>query len=99
MGRGHDFAARSCSDLDLQSSDPNVARDTSSQYGDHFDEKVLKSDFKQRSNGSDTNSGRTDGLAEGRTTRRLYAHPNCFRQQNNLKISKAKLGSFALHFY
>jgi len=43
---GRDFAARSCCDLDLQGSDPNVARDTSSQYGDHFCEIVLKSDFK-----------------------------------------------------
>ena len=33
---GHDFAARACCDLDLQGSDSNVARDTSSQYGDHF---------------------------------------------------------------
>jgi hypothetical protein len=43
---GHDFAARSCCDLDLQGSDPNVVRYTSSQYGDHFCEIVLKSDFK-----------------------------------------------------
>jgi hypothetical protein len=43
---GHDFAARSCCDLDLQGSNLNVACDTSSQYGDHFCEKVLKSDFK-----------------------------------------------------
>jgi len=42
------FAAMSCCDLVLQGtcSDPNVARDTSSQYGDHFCEVVLKSDFK-----------------------------------------------------
>ena len=33
---GHDFAARWCYDLDLQGSDPNVARDTLSQYGNHF---------------------------------------------------------------
>jgi len=38
---GHDFAARSCCDLDLQGCDPNVARHTSSQYGDHFCEIVL----------------------------------------------------------
>jgi len=43
---GHDFDARSCCDLDLQGSDPNVARDTSSQYGTHFCEMVSKSDFK-----------------------------------------------------
>ena len=43
---GHDFAARSCCDLDLQGSDPNVARDTPSQYGDHFCEIFSKSDFK-----------------------------------------------------
>ena len=43
---GHDFAARSCFDLDLQGSDPNVAHDMSPQYGDHFCEIVLKSYFK-----------------------------------------------------
>jgi len=43
---GHHYAARSCLDIDLQGSDPNVVRDTSSQYGDHFCEIVLKSDFK-----------------------------------------------------
>ena len=43
---GHDFAARSCCDLDLQGSDPNVAHDTSSQYGDYLCEIVSKSDFK-----------------------------------------------------
>ena len=48
---GHDFAARSCCDIDRQGSDPNVARDTSSQYGDHFCEKILKSDFKYQSYG------------------------------------------------
>ena len=42
---GHDFAARSCCDVDLQGSDPNHAHDTS-QYGDHFCEIVLKSNFK-----------------------------------------------------
>jgi hypothetical protein len=51
---GHYFAARSCCDLDLQGSDQNVARDTSSQYGDHFCEKVFKSDFKSQSYGPDT---------------------------------------------
>jgi hypothetical protein len=38
---GHDFAARSCCDLDLKGSDPNVERDTSLHR-----EIVLKSDFK-----------------------------------------------------
>ena len=38
---GHNFAARSCCDLDLQCSDPNAARDTSSQYGDHFCENIF----------------------------------------------------------
>jgi len=36
MGRPIVFAARSCCDLDLQGSDPNVACNTASQYGDHF---------------------------------------------------------------
>ena len=43
---GHDFAARSCCDLDLQGSNPNVAPDTAPQYGDHFCKIVLKWDFK-----------------------------------------------------
>ena len=43
---GHVFAARSCCDLDLQGSDPNLAHDIATQYGDHFCEIVLKSDFK-----------------------------------------------------
>jgi len=38
----HDFAAKSCCDLDLQGSEPILARDTLSQYGDHFCERVLK---------------------------------------------------------
>jgi len=37
---------RSCCDLDLQGSSPNVARDMSSQNGDYFCEIVSKSDFK-----------------------------------------------------
>jgi len=45
MGQ-HDFAARSCCDLDLQGSEQNVARDTSSQYGDHSCEIFSKSNFK-----------------------------------------------------
>jgi len=51
---GHDFAARSCCDLELQGSDPNIARDTSSQYDDHFCEIFSKSDFKKQSNWPDT---------------------------------------------
>jgi len=43
---GHDYAAGSCCDLDLQGSDPNVARDALSHYGDHFCEIVLKFNFK-----------------------------------------------------
>ena len=39
------FAARSCYDLDLQGSDLNVVRHTSSQNGDHFCKIFLKSDF------------------------------------------------------
>jgi len=42
----NNFAKRSCCDLDLQGSDPNVARDTSSQYGDQLCKIILKSDFK-----------------------------------------------------
>jgi len=51
---GHNFAARSCCDLDPQGSNPNVVRDTSSQYVDHFCEIDFKSDFKKRSCGPDT---------------------------------------------
>ena len=43
---GHEFAARSRCDLDLQGSDPNVARDTSSENGDHLCAIFFKSDFK-----------------------------------------------------
>ena len=43
---GHDFAKRSCCDLDLQGSDPNVARDMSCQYGDQLCEIIVKFDFK-----------------------------------------------------
>jgi len=46
---GHDFAARSCCDLDLQGSNPNVTRNMSFEYGDHFCEIVVKSDFKKQS--------------------------------------------------
>ena len=42
----NDFAARSCCNLDLQDSEPNVACDKSCQYSDHFSEIVIKSDFK-----------------------------------------------------
>jgi hypothetical protein len=44
----------SCCDLDLEDSDTNFVRDTLSQYGDHFCEKVVKPDFKWRSYGPDT---------------------------------------------
>jgi len=54
MGQTFFFAARSCCDLDLQGSDPNVARDMSSQYGDHICKIVLKWVFKKRSGGPDT---------------------------------------------
>ena len=50
----NNFAERSCCDLDLQGNDPNVARDTSSQYGNQLCKTILKSDFKQQSNGPDT---------------------------------------------
>ena len=43
---GQDFAARSFCDLELQGSDPNLARELSPQYGAHFFETILKSDFK-----------------------------------------------------
>jgi len=46
---GHDFAARSCCDLDLQGSNTNIARDMLSQYGDDFCKIVWKSDFKKPS--------------------------------------------------
>ena len=36
MDKFHVFAARSCCDLDFQGSNPNVARDTATQYGDNF---------------------------------------------------------------
>ena len=43
----HDFAASLCYDLDFQGTDSNVVgSDTSSQYGDHFCEILVKSDFK-----------------------------------------------------
>jgi hypothetical protein len=42
----HSLKTRSCCALDFQGSDPNVARDKSSQCGDHFCEIVVKSDFK-----------------------------------------------------
>ena len=55
MWAGHDFAVRSCCDLNLQGSSLNVALHTSSQYGDHSCKKVFKSDFKQQSYRPDTN--------------------------------------------
>jgi len=49
----HDFATRSCCDLGLQGSNPNVVRDTS-QYGDHSCEIVVKFDFQSHSYGPET---------------------------------------------
>jgi len=43
--KNNEVMCRTC-DLDFQGSDPNVVRDTSSQYGDHFCEIVLKFNFK-----------------------------------------------------
>ena len=45
----HNFDARSCCDLGLHGSNPNVARDTLSQYGDHSCKIVVKFDFKSQS--------------------------------------------------
>ena len=42
----HDFAARSCCDINLKGSNLNDARDTSSQYGDYYCEIVVHSDVK-----------------------------------------------------
>jgi len=50
----HGFAARSCCDRDLQGSQQNFVRNTSSQYGDHFCEIVFKSYFYLRSYGPNT---------------------------------------------
>jgi len=50
----HDFAARSCCDLGLQGSKPNVARVTLSPYGDHSCEIVLKFDYKSQRYGPET---------------------------------------------
>jgi len=38
----HTLAARPCCDLDIKGSDPNVACDTATLYGDHFCKVVLK---------------------------------------------------------
>ena len=46
--------------------------DTSSQYGDHFCDIVLKFDFKKQSNGTDTNLGRTDGLTDNYMLPRIF---------------------------
>jgi len=45
----HDFDAMSCYDLGLHSSNPNIARDPLSQYGDHSGKIVVKFDFKSQS--------------------------------------------------
>jgi len=58
---GHDFAARSHCDLDLQARDPNLARDTSWQHGGYFCKIILKSDFKIQSYGPDTNGADRQG--------------------------------------
>jgi len=50
----HNYAARSCYELGIQNSNPNVARDTLSQYGDHSCEIVVKFDFKSQSYGPET---------------------------------------------
>ena len=42
----HEFAARSCCDIDLQGFNPNVVRNMLSQYGDLFYEIVVNSNFK-----------------------------------------------------
>ena len=44
----------SCCDLGLKGSNPNVARDALSQYGDHSREIVVKIDFKSQSYGQKT---------------------------------------------
>jgi len=44
---GHNYAERSCCD-------PNVARDTSCQYGDQLCKIIVKSDFIYQSYGPDT---------------------------------------------
>jgi len=45
MGRTR-FCFKVMCDLDFQGRDPNVARDTSSHYGDHFCATIWRSDFK-----------------------------------------------------
>jgi len=44
----------SCCDLGLQGINPDVARDTLSQYCDHFCEIVVNIDFKSQSYGPET---------------------------------------------
>jgi len=51
---GNNFHERSCCDLDLQGSDPNVARDTSCQYCDQLCKMIVKSDFELQSYGPAT---------------------------------------------
>jgi hypothetical protein len=73
----------SCCDLDLQGSDPNVTRDTSSQYGDHFCEIVVKPTSNNEVMGQTRiRDVRTYGRTDGRTTRRLYAPPKFFGKHN-----------------
>jgi len=45
MGQTH-FDAKSYCDLDLQGIDPNIVCNTLSQYGCHFCEIVVKSNYK-----------------------------------------------------
>ena len=63
---GHEFAARSRCDLDLQGRDPNVARDTSSQHGGHFCKKILNPTSNNEVMGR-KRMGRTDIRTDGRT--------------------------------
>jgi len=82
---GHDFAARSCCDLDLQGSDPNVVRDTSSQYGDHFCEIFSKSDFKYPSYEPDTI------LLQGRpVTLKVGTQMLCATRRLNMEVISVK---------
>jgi len=72
---GHNLAARSCCDLDFQGRDPTFARDTSSQYGDHFCEIVVKFDFKSQSYGYDFAEGSDANV--GRDTSAQYSDHFC----------------------
>jgi len=88
----HGFVAMSCCDLDLQGSNPNLARDTLSQYGDHFCEIVLNSDFKLWARHEFGTYVRTDR----RTTQGLYAPPNLFGEHNKTYLSQIKITNWKL---